>query len=62
LWGGVIRNWIQKTDRARKMLKNESTQNTTKLVPLRPSRNPDSGGIFTLSNGLYMEKILRSVR
>jgi hypothetical protein len=33
-----------------------------KPVPLRPSRLLDSGGIFTLSNGLRMEKISRSVR
>jgi hypothetical protein len=33
-----------------------------KIVPLRPSRLPESGGIFTLSNGLRMEKISRSVR
>jgi hypothetical protein len=44
------------------MLKNESARNATKPVPLRPSRLPDSGGIFTLSNGLRMEKISRSVR
>jgi hypothetical protein len=31
-------------------------------MPLRLSRLPDSGGIFTLSNGLRMEKISRSVR
>jgi hypothetical protein len=44
------------------MLKNESAQNATKLVPLRPSRLPDSGDIFTLSNGLHMSKISHSVR
>jgi hypothetical protein len=44
------------------MLKNESDWNATKPVPLRPSRLPDSGGIFTLSNGVRMEKILHSVR
>jgi hypothetical protein len=44
------------------MLKNEGARNATKPVPLRPSRLPDSGGIFTLSNGLRMEKISRSVR
>jgi hypothetical protein len=31
-------------------------------MPLRSSRLPDSGCIFTLSNGLRMEKISRSVR
>jgi hypothetical protein len=44
------------------MLKNESAQNPTKPMPLRLSRLPDSGGIFTLSNGLRMEKISHSVR
>jgi hypothetical protein len=43
------------------MLKNESDQNATKPVPLRLSHLPDSGGIFTLSNGLHMEKISHSV-
>jgi hypothetical protein len=40
----------------------QSAQNATKQVPLRPSRLPNSGGIFTLSNGLHMEKISRYVR
>jgi hypothetical protein len=45
------------------MLKNESAQgNLTKPTPLRPSRLPDSGGIFTLSNGVRMEKISCSDR
>jgi hypothetical protein len=44
------------------MLKNESARNATKHVSLRLSRLPDSGGIFTSSNGLRMEKISRSVR
>jgi hypothetical protein len=44
------------------MLKNESARNATKPVPLRPSRLPDSGGIFTSSNGVRMEKISRSVQ
>jgi hypothetical protein len=44
------------------MLKNESARNVTKPVPLRPSHLPDSGGIFTSSNGVRMEKISRSVR
>jgi hypothetical protein len=44
------------------MLKNESSRNTTKPVPLRPSRLPDSGGIFTSSNRVHMENISRSVR
>jgi hypothetical protein len=44
------------------MLKNESARNTMKSMPLCLSRLPDSGDIFTLSNGLRMEKISRSVR
>jgi hypothetical protein len=44
------------------MLKNESARNATKPVPLRPSRLPDSGGIFTSSNGLRMRKLSRSDR
>jgi hypothetical protein len=44
------------------MLKNESARIATKPVPLRPSRLPDFGGIFTSSNGVRMEKISRSVR
>jgi hypothetical protein len=44
------------------MLKNESARNATKPVPLRLSHLPDSGGIFTLSNGVCMKKISRSVR
>jgi hypothetical protein len=44
------------------MLKNESARNPTKPVPLRLSRLPDSGHIFTSSNGLRMRKISRSVR
>ena len=33
-----------------------------KTVPLRLSHLPDSGGIFTLSNGRRMKKISRSIR
>jgi hypothetical protein len=44
------------------MLKNESYRNLTKPTPLRPSRLPNSGGIFTSSNGLCMSKISCSVR
>jgi hypothetical protein len=44
------------------MIKNESARNATKHMPLRPSRLPNSGGIFTLLNGLCMEKISRYVR
>ena len=44
------------------MLKNESSRNATKPMPLRLSRLPNSGGIFTLSNGLRMSKISHFVR
>jgi hypothetical protein len=44
------------------MLKNESAQNPTKPIPLRPSHLPDSGGIFTLSNGIRMRKLSHSDR
>jgi hypothetical protein len=44
------------------LLNFQSAQNATKIVPLRPSRLPDSGGIFTFSNGVRMEEISRSVR
>jgi hypothetical protein len=44
------------------MLKNESARNLTKPTPLRPSRLPNSGGIFTLSNGVRMKKISHSDR
>ena len=44
------------------MLKNESSRNTTKPTPLRPARLPNSDGIFTLSNRLYMRKLSRSDR
>jgi hypothetical protein len=44
------------------MLKNESAQNLTKPTPLRPSRLPDFGHIFTSSNRLRMRKILHSIQ
>jgi hypothetical protein len=44
------------------MLKNESVKNSMKPMPLRPPRPPDSGGIFTLSNGLRMQKLSCSDR
>jgi hypothetical protein len=44
------------------LLNFKSSRNATKTMPLRPSRLPDSGGIFTFSNGVRMEKISRSVR
>jgi hypothetical protein len=37
----------------------QSARNATKPIPLRPSRLPDSDGIFTFSNGVRMEKISR---
>jgi hypothetical protein len=45
-----------------KRLKNESAQNLTKPMPLHLSHLPDSGHIFTSSNGLCMRKISHSVR
>jgi hypothetical protein len=33
-----------------------------KIVPLRPYRLPDSGGIFTFANGVRMKELSRSVR
>jgi hypothetical protein len=44
------------------MLKNESAHNLTKPTPLRLAHLPDSGHIFTSSNGLRMRKISRSIR
>jgi hypothetical protein len=44
------------------MLKNESARNPMKPTPLCQARLPYSGGIFTLSNGVRMEKISHSVR
>ena len=44
------------------MLKNESAQNATKPMPLRPSCLPDSDDIFTFTNRVCMEEISRSVR
>jgi hypothetical protein len=44
------------------LLNFQSARNATKIVSLRLSRLPDSGGIFTFSNGVRMEKISRSVR
>jgi hypothetical protein len=43
------------------LLNFQSARNATKIVPLRPSRLPDSGGIFTFSNGVRMKEISRSV-
>jgi len=44
------------------MLKNKSVRNPTKPTPLRPSRFPDSGGIFIFANGVRMEEISRFYR
>jgi hypothetical protein len=44
------------------MIKNENAQNPTKPTPLRSSRLPNSDGIFTLSNGLHMQKLSHSDR
>jgi hypothetical protein len=44
------------------LLNFQSARNATKTVSLRPSRLPDSGGIFTFSNGVRMKEISRSVR
>jgi hypothetical protein len=44
------------------MLKNESAQNLTKPMPLCLSHLPNSGSIFTLSNGLRMQNLSRSDR
>jgi hypothetical protein len=44
------------------LLNFQSARNATKIVPLRPSRSPDSGGIFIFANGVRMEKLSRSVR
>ena len=48
----------QNLDQGGKILLNfQSAQNAMKTIPLRPSRLPDSGGIFSFSNGVRMEKI-----
>jgi hypothetical protein len=44
------------------LLNFQSARNAMKMVPLCLSRLPDSGGIFTFSNGVRMEKLSRSVR
>ena len=43
------------------MLNFQSARNATKTMSLRPSHLPDSGGIFTFSNRVRMEKISRSI-
>jgi hypothetical protein len=54
---GTIKIWGVKN-----LLNFQSAQNATKMVPLCPSRLPDSGGIFTFANRVRMEKLSRSVR
>jgi hypothetical protein len=44
------------------LLNFQSARIASKTVPLRPSRLPDSGGIFIFANGVRMEEISRSVR
>ena len=44
------------------MLNFKSARNATKIVPLCSSCFLDSGGIFTFSNGVCIEKISRFVR
>ena len=39
----------------------QSAQNATKIAPLRPSRLPNSSGIFTFANGVHMKELSRSV-
>jgi hypothetical protein len=52
-WGGMI----QEATQAQKMLKNQSSHNWMKPIPLRPVRRDDSGSIFTFSNGRYMREL-----
>jgi hypothetical protein len=44
------------------MLKNESSQNWMKPIPLRPAHRSDSDSIFTFSNGLRMRELSHSNR
>jgi hypothetical protein len=44
------------------LLNFQSARIETKTVPLRPSRFPDSGGIFIFANGVRMEEISRFYR
>jgi hypothetical protein len=44
------------------LLNFQSARIETKTVPLRPSRFPDSGGIFIFENGVRMEEISRFYR
>jgi hypothetical protein len=57
-WGGMI----QEAPQAQKMLKNQSSHNWMKPMPLRPARSPDSGHIFTFSNGRCMRELSYSDR
>jgi hypothetical protein len=55
-------DWSKSGPGVKILLNFQSAQNVTKTVPLRLSRLPDSGDIFTFSNGLSMEKLSWSVR
>jgi hypothetical protein len=43
------------------LLNFKSVRNVMKIVPLRPSHLPDSGGIFTFENGVRMKELSRSI-
>jgi hypothetical protein len=43
-----------------KRLKNESSQNGMKPIPLRPAHRADSDHIFTFSNGCRMRELSHS--
>jgi hypothetical protein len=51
---------IQEAPQVQKMLKNESSRNQMKPIPLRPSHRADSGHIFTSSNGHRMRELSHS--
>jgi hypothetical protein len=53
---------IQEAPQAQKMLKNQSSQNWMKPIPLRPARRADSDSIFTFSNGRCMRELSYSDR
>jgi hypothetical protein len=55
-----LRGIIQEAPQAQKMLKNKSSHNLMKPVPLRLSRHVDSGSIFTFSNRLRMRDLSHS--
>jgi hypothetical protein len=53
---------IQEAPQVQKMLKNESSRNRMKPIPLRLARRADSGHIFTSSNRHRMRKLSHSDR